>query len=192
MKKQGKARCPRGVTLIELVLAVAVLSILVAVAAPSIGQFAARSAMQGLHNDFTQTLNRARLDAIGRNTCVSVCPMSAAVAGTCETTAARLGQWHQGWLTYVNPSCEPVAAGGPAAADILAVREPGPARYTLTDVGGNPPLQHTFNPRGVLRWSGRSLALADAARAESPHARCLRLSMQGRLLAELPKSGGGC
>jgi type IV fimbrial biogenesis protein FimT len=192
MKMQGKGRREAGVTLVELVITVSVLSILVAVAAPAIGQFVARSAMQGLQNDFTAAMNRARLDAISRNTCVSVCPLSSSTANTCEATAANQGNWHQGWITYVNAACGAVPAGGPAAADIIAVREPGAARYTLIDQGGSPPAQHTFSARGLLRWSGRTLTLADTGQADSPHARCLRLSMQGRLMAEMPASGGGC
>jgi len=49
---------------------------------------------------------------------------------------------------------------------------------------------HTFNARGVLRSTGRTILLNDTADAGSPHARCLKLNMQGRLLADLPKSSG--
>ncbi len=192
MKWQGhKNRGAQGVTLVELVITMAVLVILLAIAAPAMQQFIARSAMQGLQSDFAGALNRARLDAISRNTCVSVCPLSSSVASACEATAANQGNWHQGWIVFVNSTCSgTVAAGGPAAADIISVREPGAARYTLVDQGGSPPALHTFNARGVLRASGRTILLNDTADVVGPHARCLRLNMQGRLLADLPKSSG--
>jgi len=191
MKWQGhKNRGAQGVTLVELVITMAVLVILLAIAAPAMQQFIARSAMQGLQTDFASAFNRARLDAISRNSCVSLCPLSSSAASTCESTAANLGNWHQGWIVFANPGCGAVAAGGPAAADIIAVREPGAARYTLIDQGASPPSLHTFNARGVLRSTGRTILLNDTADAGSPHARCLKLNMQGRLLADLPKSSG--
>lgn len=181
-----------GFTLIEAMVTVAVLAILVAVGMPSLQAFLQRSAMRELQSDFSTTLQRARLDAISRNSCVSMCPLDSNGAEACEQTAARQGNWHQGWIVFANATCAAPAGGVPAAADIIQIRQPGRARYTLIDQGGNVPAMHTFNARGLLRSTGRTLLLADANEAQSPSMRCLSLNMQGRLITRKPNANGAC
>lgn len=182
----------RGFTLIEVMVTLAVLAILSAVAFPALQDFVERSAMRQLQSEFSASFQRARVDALSRNTCVSVCPLPAGGGAACETTAANFRNWHQGWLVFVNEACTAPANGVVPAADIIQVRQPGAARYTLIDQGGNPPALHTFNARGVLRATGRTLALADSQRDDSPHTRCMTINLQGRLLASRPDADGGC
>lgn len=80
----------RGFTLVELLVTVAVLSILLAVAVPSFQSFLANNRMASQANDLITALNLARSEAIRRSANVTVCASS---TGTTCT-----GGWAQGWI----------------------------------------------------------------------------------------------
>lgn len=188
MKKGAFIHARRGFTLVELMVTLAVVAILAVIAAPALQSFAARSAMNSLEGDFTKALARARLDALSRNTCVTVCqmavPATPGAARTCEPTVANRGNWHQGWIVFENAACTGTfTAGMPAAASIISVREPGNARYTLIDRSSTPDLLLTYNARGLLRAGNTTFDLADQQNqgTAGPNARTLVLNAQGRL-----------
>ena len=171
-----------GFTLIEMMVTVAVLVILAMVAGPGLQEYVARSGMTSVRNDFSVALQRARSDAISRNTCVSICQLASASAGTCAS-AGELGNWHKGWIIHVNNSCTTVA---PAVAlppdDIIAVRQAGNDRYRLTDKSQVAPASLlTFDARGTLVSGGASFEVTDAKDKGSPNARVIVINMQGRV-----------
>lgn len=77
------ARRASGFTVVELVVTVAIASILLAFAAPSFVKMNARGQVRALGSDLQVTLLRARSEAIARNANVSVVPKS--------------GSWQNGW-----------------------------------------------------------------------------------------------
>mgnify|MGYP006198156723 CR=1 FL=1 len=84
-----------GFTLVELMVAVAVLAILVSVALPSFRDFGERSALRGAADAVTQVIGTARTEAIKRNQLVRVEIKQPAGGGFCigaatvaSTTAA--------------------------------------------------------------------------------------------------------
>lgn len=89
-----------GFTLIELLVTIAVLGIIAALAAPSVGVFVSRSAMRGISADFTLGIQRARSEAINRNECVVICMSSD--ASSCATTGSN---WGVGWIAFTSPRC---------------------------------------------------------------------------------------
>lgn len=180
MKKGAFLHARQGFTLLELMVTLAVVGILSVAAAPAIQGFATRSAMNALEGDFTKALTRARLEAVSNNMCVSVCQRSTAGGNACASGTETLGQWHNGWVVYRNPSCTSTT---PDAADVMAVREPGSPRYLLKDIGKSPDLVLTYNARGLLRDGATTLSLTDAKDAQSPNKRNLTLNFQGRVAA---------
>jgi type IV fimbrial biogenesis protein FimT len=176
MRKRAKLHTQRGFTLVELMVTIAVVAILAAVAVPGLQAFVARSGMNGVRDDFAIALQRARLDAINRNTCVSVCQLAAAGGTQCATGAA-VGQWHQGWVTYVDAAC----SGALTAADVISVRQPGNARYTLQVGNGGAVGVMTFDPRGALVAGVATFEVRDARDRNSPHGRDITVSRQGRV-----------
>lgn len=176
----------RGFTLVEAMVTVAVVAILAAVAVPGLRGFVTRSGMNAVRDDFAITLQRARLDAINRNTCVSVCQLAANSQNTCETQN-NLGQWHRGWLVFVNDACTTPASATVPANDVLQVRQAGNERFQLSGSTDASDAYVTFNPRGLLRTGGVQFLVEDAQNPKnSPYRRKIALNFQGRVSVEVP------
>ncbi|MEO6688556.1 MAG: GspH/FimT family pseudopilin [Dokdonella sp.] len=151
----------RGFTLLELITAVAIVAILVAVALPNFSEFLIRSTVSDNSSDLIAAINVARSEAVKRGRPVSV--------------IANGGNWNAGWQVVVakeivgGVQSTPVTPG-PAEADCKAYvdnavnagsttplcprwRGSLPTDYTIagihTGVGGVD-TQFTFNPTGTL------------------------------------------
>lgn len=87
---------PSGFTLIELMVSIAMLSILLAIAVPSYQALVVNNRLATQTNEFVATLTLARSEAVKRGTRVTVCKSSDQSA--CTTT----GDWTQGWLVFAD------------------------------------------------------------------------------------------
>ncbi len=103
----------RGVTLIELMVTVAVASVLAFLAAPSFQSIILNNRLSSYGSDFIASTRLARNEAIKRNAVVQLCRSSDGL--TCATT----GGWQQGWI---------VAAG----TTVVERRQPLAAEYQFT------------------------------------------------------------
>jgi len=86
-----------GFSLIELMVTLAIMIILMAVAIPSFNETMLGSKLTSNANDFVASLNKARSEAIKRNSTVTFCA-STCPAGTDPCTCATAGGWDQGWV----------------------------------------------------------------------------------------------
>lgn len=98
---------PGGFSLTELLLAVALLTILAGLSAPSFQDLQLNATRANAVNQFVQSIHLARGEAMKRNGVVSLC--ASAGAASCETEEA---QWNNGWIVFVNGD-----------ADVPAVRD---------------------------------------------------------------------
>jgi type IV fimbrial biogenesis protein FimT len=95
-------RSPRGAgpaagfTLIEMLVAIAIAAILLALAAPSFEDAAVGSKVSDIATKVAVAANNARSEAIKRNGEVVVC--MSADGENCTTT----GSWEQGWIAFVD------------------------------------------------------------------------------------------
>ena len=82
-----------GFTLIELMIAVALVAILLATAVPALDDFTNDARQTGAINDFISSIHLARNSAITTNSRVTMC---ASASGTnCEATT-----WDSGWIVF--------------------------------------------------------------------------------------------
>lgn len=86
-------RTERGFTLIELMIAIALVSILLATAVPALDDFTNDSRQAGAINDFVAAMHLARNTAITRNSRVTMCPSAA--GANCEVAG-----WNDGWIVF--------------------------------------------------------------------------------------------
>ena len=87
-------RPQKGLTLIELMITLAIAGILIATAAPSMGEFVQNNRAITQVNELQTSLSTARSEAITRNNNVTVCRSSNGSSCT--------GTWQDGWIVFVD------------------------------------------------------------------------------------------
>lgn len=85
-----------GMTLIELMTALLVLSILVGIAVPSFREFAANSRVSAASSSLTTALSLARSEALRTSAVARACPT------TNQTGCANSTNWSTGWLVFAD------------------------------------------------------------------------------------------
>ena len=148
----------RGFTLIELMVALAVVAILATLAVPTYAEFTVRQRLAAAAQQLTLELNQARQDAVGRGV-----PMHVALRGG--------PQWC--YAVSVQPGCE-CGASTPVPAPVrsqCAMRQGGVESFhgvALSQAGAA-----SFDPR-----SGRSLVNGPLARLEAGDGLAVRVELQ--------------
>jgi type IV fimbrial biogenesis protein FimT len=117
----------RGFTLVELLVVLAVGSILLAIAVPGYGFLVSTSRLAAVTNDLVSNLQLARSEAVKRGMRVTVCKTGNAMAvpPACDATAG----WHQGWLVFVDDGAQGVID---ANDSLLRVHERAHADVLIT------------------------------------------------------------
>lgn len=96
MRKAFRKCYQKGFTLIELIVAVAVVALALGLAAPSYEVFVVSSRMSGSVNELQGAIAYARSEAVKKQTTVTMC--SSLDSATCANTA----QWTNGWLIFTD------------------------------------------------------------------------------------------
>ena len=86
----------RGVTLLELMTAIAVLAVLAAVGVPAFSAIVRNNQIAGQSANLVAAMNLARSEALKRGTRVSVC------AAADNDTCAEDGNWTNGWIVFAD------------------------------------------------------------------------------------------
>ncbi len=97
---QAMKRAQAGFTLLELMLVVAIGSILLAIAVPAMGNFIRNSRITGAANDVMAALHFTRSEAIKRRLPVTLCTSTSAVTDPNPTCAASA--FLTGWISFVD------------------------------------------------------------------------------------------
>jgi type IV fimbrial biogenesis protein FimT len=140
-----------GITLVELLCALAIGAIVLAFGAPSMGRLLAESQVRAHSSALSVALAAARLRAIERRSPVSLCPLDA--AGRCVPAA----DWSAGWMVFDDPR----RAGQPSSpAAVIEVRQAADAALRIASTGGRRLL--TFRPDGTSAGSNVTLTLCHA------------------------------
>lgn len=110
-------RTDTGFTLIEMMVAIAVLAILLAIAVPSFTEALLGSKLGAYANDLVASTTQARSEAIKRNAVITLCVST-------DGANCASGGWEQGWIIRNDATGEvilrqPAAASGIKITDTL-------------------------------------------------------------------------
>ncbi|MGA7179924.1 MAG: GspH/FimT family pseudopilin [Thiobacillaceae bacterium] len=116
-----------GMTLVELIMVIATITILLGVAIPSYSYLLNNARLVMLSNGMVRALNLARSEAIKRNVRVTLCKTSLANNATpvCDPAA----EWHQGWLIFVDQGVVGVLDG---SDEVVAAHAHPPVGASVT------------------------------------------------------------
>jgi len=92
---RSRAGWTAGFTLLELLLAIAVMAILTSLAVPAFTQFIQNNRLAAQANELVAALQYGRSEALKRGASVQVCSSSGGTA--CD------GKWSETWIAVVNP-----------------------------------------------------------------------------------------
>jgi type IV fimbrial biogenesis protein FimT len=120
----------RGFTLVELMIAIAVFAILLAIAVPSFRDASLGARLSSIANNMVASVQLARSEAIKRNAAITLCASSD--GSTCDDDV----DWDTGWVVRDD-----------GAGTVIQVQQSLPAGWKLTQSGGTSQL--SFQPIGV-------------------------------------------
>ncbi len=133
-----------GFTLLELLVAVAVAAILLALAVPALRVFIQNNREDAEADSLISSLDYARSEAVKRDADVEVCASAVDTSTPATPTCSGSTTWNTGWIVE---TIVPVA-GTPA---VLQVKSPLAAGNTLSaTLGGTGVTQITFQPDGFV------------------------------------------
>lgn len=164
MRRSGTS----GFTVIEMMIAIALLAVILTTAVPALGRLFEQQRLTAAANHLVTHLQFARSEAIKRNDLVAACPSSD--GGACTGG----NRWEDGWIVYLDPD----KTGQPAnPAAVLRV------------VQGQPGLRMSSGGRYRVRFKGSGMAYGTnltirLCTAGNPHAaRAVIVSNPGRVRA---------
>ncbi len=141
-ERMGRRACVpvrrgRGLTLIELMVALAVLVILLTVAVPGMRNFVKNNRLTAAANDLAASMALARSEAVRRGRPVTVCSSSGGAA--CDGAA-----WAEGWIVFVDQGTPGTVDGSDEVVRVFGKAGDG----VTIDLGGMSYVR--FLPTGML------------------------------------------
>lgn len=175
-----------GFTLIELMVAIAVLVVLVTLAGPSFTNFLLDNRRAATVNEFIAAVNYARATAITQRAAVTICRSATATqtSGTCDTGGSGTG-WENGWIIFVDANANgDLDTSENTETSVLRRHEALQPGSTLH--GNNSIVNRiTFNNAGVTGNNG-TLAYCDRRGFSVDDSRVIVLSVGGRVRSAQP------
>jgi type IV fimbrial biogenesis protein FimT len=167
MSAQCKARTSRGFTLIEMLITIAILTIVMAIAIPNFNT--GRSLVVNQAREFKSALNFARNEAVNLSRIVTLCPSddASAAAPNCDET------WHNGWVVYIDENKDGDADDGEVVRRHIALK--GGVTITANPVAASV----SFDNQGFTDDASDFLFCSDADKASG---RTVMLARSGRAM----------
>ena len=161
-----------GVTLVELIFALAVLATLLTISLPALGNLVQSAQARGARGSLMTSLALARTSAVARNAQVAVCPSSN------QTDCTGGIWWQSGWIVFVDTN-----RNGKREADepILEVAGAQPGTAIATTAGR---VYSSFRGDGSSPGTNLTFTLCDKRGA--PKAATLVINNGGRVRAGVP------
>ena len=164
-----------GVTLIQALIAMAVLAILTGMALPAMQQTRDRLQADSLRMQLASALATARNTAITQRRRIAVCPTD---------DGLHCGRdWSRGWMLYA--AATPSSGEAPSAAPLLVQQH---ARSRLSAWGSQSKPNIQFRPDGRLNGSNQSVIFCLDGSSQGK----VVVSRQGRIRSERPRRPVAC
>lgn len=183
----------RGLSLIELLVAMSIAVILLTIGVPSFVDMITSNTATSYANDLLADLNYARSEAITRGDQVVVCKGTATAANSVCTG----GEWENGWKVFVDCNNDQVitAAGvasecpGNAAEEVLRVHAPLSSGWTMR--GNNNVINRiTFQATGLTSNNGTLVVCKDdVVNNERLKAVVLHITGRARIATDTDNNG---
>lgn len=142
----------KGFTLIELVVTIAILSILLTIAIPSFSALIINNRISTQTNDFISDLAYARAEAVRRNTRISIC--ESATGTSCGVGAGAT--WDTGWMIWIDLNNDGIVNPGEPILRVHGALSAGTTFVATGLTGGGVLLQYL--PSGIVEGVAGSTA----------------------------------
>ena len=174
------ARSQSGMTLLELMAVMGVLSILLAIAVPSTRAISEPQAVRGQVNAFLSTLRYARSEAVRYRTQIVVCPSTNSESGAPSCSNGANDDWSKGWIVFVNRDGDANYTFNASADTLLRVQGAAAASGGILKATGGTTNKFVIRTTGILGVGGASSFTFDSTSKDSTRRQRICVSMQGR------------
>lgn len=197
---------PKGYTLLEMLVVIAIVAIVSAIAMPQFTRLIELWRIASNLETLSTSIDFARAEALGRNTIVQICRTGdpwAATPACSNSTVDSIGaqDWATGWIVYARPQDSVGLAPFAAGVDTLLQRyEPqgrqgGTRRALVTTDAGESSMGFSgsgFRIEGEGNARVFTLDYRAPTAAAGRDARCISVSVIGKVRTGIPTSTGGC
>ena len=183
MPTYNRATHNRGFTFLELIIAVAILAITTAIAAPNVVDMIKNARIEGAVGDFTTAMQLAKSEAASRVNPVTLCKSSNG------TGCAGGDTWAQGWIAFED-------LNGNASVDdddqVLLAHETLHPTVTFSATGGVDTFI-TYRPSGTSSVRNAETMVICDDRGMTNRSRAIIVTITGRgSVMKAQDSGGAC
>jgi len=160
----------KGFTLLELMVAIAILGLTMLFAAPSFIDLVSNNRISGATNDYLSALQLAKAESAARINPVTICKRN--VAGSACVAG---GDWQQGWIVFSDLNGNASVDGGDA---ILLIHEALDPRIIFKTVGGTNSI--VYSPSGLTSIGGAEVLIMCDDRGFDESAKGILITITGR------------
>jgi type IV fimbrial biogenesis protein FimT len=160
-----------GFTLLEIFIALAILAITTAIAAPSFSEIISNNRISGSTNDFIGTLQLAKAESAARVAPVTVCKKN-----TSGSACVASGDWRQGWIVFSDSNGNAVVDAGDT---VILNHEALDSRITFDGTAGVGD-SITYNPSGTTSIAGTQVLIMCDDRGFAESAKGILVTITGR------------
>jgi type IV fimbrial biogenesis protein FimT len=171
----------RGITLIETLMALAIVAILLATAAPAFGTLIARNGSDVSRGSIVTALETARLFAVSGSRHVVVCPSAD------QQYCGRTSEWQHGSIVFIDADRDGTRG---ADEEILSVTQAEPAGVAIVSSSGRRRVD--YHPDGSSPGSNATFTICDTRGADAAQAVVVNNAGRVRTGKATPAAANAC